>query len=480
MKHFLALLIFTIVCNIGVTAQNTKANGRKLFNEGRYSEAKPIFKSLLKKSPKSAEYNYWYAACCYETNDTAQQGLEQMLSFAEERRVLNAPYYLGRIYFDNSNYPAAIDAFERFLVEAKDEQRIASAKEMLTATKGLLRMMKSTERLCVIDSFIVDKATFLNAYHCGRDAGKFFMTADYFKDNSYEGVLSMTERGTDIYFQRAVHSDTVVLQKIFHSSKNGNEWSSPAQIKGFNTDGNDAYPFMSADGSTFYFASDGKGSIGGYDIFVTRYDADEGRFLIPTNIGMPYNSTANDYMLVINEIVNLGWFATDRRMPDDKVCIYVFVPNKTKESYNYELEGYDKIFSLAQLYSIAQTQNDKEAVRKARQQLTMLIYQDVDSGDSGDFTFVLDDATDYHSYKDFKSSEARKLFQDWQERTAQYNRDKKYLEAKRLEYAEAAVAQKQKMASDILLLEERLDAEAALLIKLEKEIRIIEHKQLNN
>ncbi|MBR6648333.1 MAG: tetratricopeptide repeat protein, partial [Bacteroidaceae bacterium] len=224
MKRFLALFIFSILCIFGLSAQNTKANGRKLFNEGRYEEAKPIFKILLKKSPKSAEYNYWYAACCYETKDTVQ-GLEDMLAFAEGRKVLNAPYYLGCLYSDSCNYPAAIDAFERFLNEAKDEERIASAKEKLTAVKELLRMMKSTERVCVVDSFIVDKATFLEAYHCGRDAGKFFMAADYFDDEAYKGVLTMTERGTDIYFQRTVPGDSVQLQKIFHSSKNGSEWS---------------------------------------------------------------------------------------------------------------------------------------------------------------------------------------------------------------------------------------------------------------
>ena len=478
MKRFLALFIFSILCIFGLSAQNTKANGRKLFNEGRYEEAKPIFKILLKKSPKSAEYNYWYAACCYETKDTVQ-GLEDMLAFAEGRKVLNAPYYLGCLYSDSCNYPAAIDAFERFLNEAKDEERIASAKEKLTAVKELLRMMKSTERVCVVDSFIVDKATFLEAYHCGRDAGKFFMAADYFDDEAYKGVLTMTERGTDIYFQRTVPGDSVQLQKIFHSSKNGSEWSRATQIEGFETDGNDGYPFMSADGSTFYFASDGKGSIGGYDIFVTRYDADEGRFLLPTNIGMPYNSTANDYMLVINEIVNLGWFATDRHLPMDKVCIYVFIPNATKETYNYETEDYNRVLSLAQLHSIAQTQTDNDAVRKARQQLTMLIYEDTDGDDQKDFTFIIDDATDYHTLADFRSSEARKLFQEWQERTAQYKRGMKRLEAKRMEYADASLSQKQQMAAEIKAQEQKLEDEAMQLIRLEKEIRKIEYKELN-
>jgi hypothetical protein len=71
--------------------------------------------------------------------------------------------------------------------------------------------------------------------------------------------------------------------KIFHSSKNGDEWSKAQQIKGFDTGGNDNYPFMAPDGTTFYFASDGEGSIGGYDIFVTRYNSERGSFLLTHN-----------------------------------------------------------------------------------------------------------------------------------------------------------------------------------------------------
>ena len=51
-------------------------------------------------------------------------------------------------------------------------------------------------------------------------------------------------------------------------------------------------------------------------------------FYIPDNYGLPYNSTANDYFLAIDERNNLGWLISDRYQPEDKVCIYIFVPNK--------------------------------------------------------------------------------------------------------------------------------------------------------
>ena len=48
-----------------------------------------------------------------------------------------------------------------------------------------------------------------------------------------------------------------------------------------------------ADGVTIYYASDGEG-LGGYDIFVTRYNTNTDTYLVPENVGMPFNSPYND------------------------------------------------------------------------------------------------------------------------------------------------------------------------------------------
>lgn len=478
MRNKIVILLLMLVCVVAASAQKTKANGRKLFQEERYEEAKPIFKYLLSRTPKSAEYNYWYAACCYETADSVQ-GLEEMLEFAESRKVYNAPYYLGRIKADAKQYPQALECFERFFDVAKDEKRIQIADSIVAHIKELFRMMKSTEQVCVIDSVIVDMETFLSAYGCGRDAGNIYMAAEYFGNNAYEDVLTMTERGTDIYFSNICTQDSVPYKKIYHASKNGNEWSAAAPIKGFDTGGNDCYPFMSADGATFYFASDGEGSIGGYDLYVTRYDSESGRFLRPTNMGMPFNSEANDYMMVVNEIANLGWFATDRNQPEGSVCVYVFIPNATRRTYNYETLGYDTMLSLSQLGCIADTQDDADAIRKARQQLTMLMFENINDNKKGEFLFVLDDMHDYTSLSDFKSSEAREKFVQWQKLSAQFESDSLNLENMRMKYSQSSAAAKQSMKNDILTLEQRMESEQLRLDDMIKEVRAVEYESLN-
>lgn len=106
------------------------------------------------------------------------------------------------------------------------------------------------------------------------------------------------------------------------------------------------YPYVLTDGATIYYAADGENSIGGYDIFVTRYNTNTNTYLTPENVGMPFNSPYNDYMFAIDEFNNLGWFASDRYQPEGKVCIYVFIPNSSKRCITTKLWTRKKLSDL--------------------------------------------------------------------------------------------------------------------------------------
>lgn len=448
---------------------------KKLFDKGDFVEAKAMAGKLLKRYPKNSEYAYWYAVSCIETADTVD--VRPMLEFAASRKITGAHRYLGDYYYGKEDYPAAIECYDEFLEKTKDDSlRILYARKVQRAA-DIKRMVMNTARICVVDSFTVPKDKFLSAYRLGSDVGTVTSNALYFDDSSLPGYLNETERGMDIYFSDyGEYNDS--LMKLYHNSKVADEWGTPVQLSGFDTHGNDDYPFMSTDGVTLYFASDGEGSIGGYDIFVTRFDTESGRFLRPDNLGMPFNSVANDYMYVVDEVSNLGWFATDRNQPDGFVCVYVFIPNAGREKYDSGLLGFEGVLPFAKLSSVAATQGNEEELRKARMQLTMLHYSDTDKGKKGDFLFVVDDTRDYTRLSDFKSAEARRLFAELQRRRKQNEADILLLEQQRDRYSSANAALKKRMTSEILDLEEKVEAEYAALERMEYEVRRIEQEEL--
>ena len=211
---------------------------------------------------------------------------------------------------------------------------------------------------------------------------------------------------------------------------------------------------------------------------MSRMDTESGRFFRPDNVGMPFNSTANDYMLAINEVANLGWFVSDRNQPQGKVCVYVFIPNEEKKRVDVATMGYAKALDIANISSIAATQTDADAVRRAHQQMTMLLFVRETNANNGEFLFVVDDLHDYKSLAEFRSAEARDLYREWRERVKQHERDIEQLAAFRDEYARSSAAAKQEMRQTIILLENKVEEDDLALKRMEYEVRRIEQAAL--
>ena len=223
-----------------------------------------------------------------------------------------------------------------------------------------------------------------------------------------------------------------------------------------------------------YYAAECEESLGGYDIFMTRYDADNGQFLAPENIGMPFNSPANDYLMVIDEFLQLGWFVTDRNQPADTVCLYTFIPTETRRIYNEEEVGKEKLASLARIASIKDTWKDMAAVEAAKNRLTEARQGSKDETKRRDFTFVVNDSRTYYTLSDFKNQQAQKKAEIWVEAQKEYETKEKELSSLRAKYATLDKAKREQMASQIRLTETDLERLAADKLVLEKEIRRLE------
>lgn len=91
------------------------------------------------------------------------------------------------------------------------------------------------------------------------------------------------------------------------------------------------YPYLMPDGITLYFAADGDASLGGLDIFMSRSNGSD--FLQPQNLGMPYNSPYDDYMMAIDESTGYGFWVTDRNQIPDSVTLYMFRVNDLRRNY---------------------------------------------------------------------------------------------------------------------------------------------------
>lgn len=449
----------------------TLSQAQRWFTQGEFEKAKPVFKKLVKQSPSNASYNFWYGACCYETGEM-MEGLPYLEKSAA-RKVINAYLYVSKAYYDMYRYDDAIENLEQHIYWLKQKKRdTTEAEELMGKYRKGARLIRGVENITVIDSFVVDKRSFLDAYKLGEQSGNLQMTDNGNEDVSIEFVNEMGDK------KLLSANDENGNKKLYASVKLIDSWSKPQRLKGINDDMTDLnFPFLDSDGTTLYFAAKGEESLGGYDIFITRADSEENSYFRPDNMGYPFNSAFNDYMYAIDDYNNLGWFASDRYQPEGKVCVYVFIPNESKTTYDYDTVEPGKMISLARLDNIALTQTDRNEVARAKQRLAKVTYAKTGKKNKKtEFTFIVNDNRTYTSLNDFRKPEAKKMFQEMRKMQSDLETLENELDKLREKYSKSNKAVRESMTPGILDKEKRINGLRTEIGKMETKIRNMELK----
>ncbi|KAA6349031.1 hypothetical protein EZS27_003542 [termite gut metagenome] len=453
-KYALFPLIFFLLCSILPLSAQTLEQAKTMFINKQYDKAKPVFQKYMKSTPTNASYNYWYGVCCLKT-DEVEESIKP-LELAMKKEIQNAPFFLGEAYKELWYFDDAVRCYETYIgLLKKKKEDTYEAEKLLDECKIYARMLKGIEDVCIIDSFVVDKENFLKAYKISEESGKLYTHKEFFKTSgNSEATVYETELGNIVYYSERGNDNTLSINTRI---KMQDGWSKPTPLPNvINDSANVNYPFVLTDGITIYYASDGSGSLGGYDIFVTRYNSSAESYLAPENLGMPFNSSFNDYMYAIDEYNNLGWFASDRYQSGNKVCVYVFVPNKFKKTYNYESMKHKDIISLSQLRSLKETWKDEKVVAQAKASLKKALSQKPKKEKVIDFEFIIDDKNTYYSLNEFKSIYARELFIKYRQLERDYQQRTDELNKQREQYANTNKEGKNKLVPGILDLEKRV------------------------
>ena len=378
---------------------------------------------------------------------------------------------VGRHYMNQLKFSTAEPYLTKAVRAAQTKkQNWRDIQKVLEACRLGEQMLTGTEKITVIDSIVVDKKDFLSAYKLSEATGSLSYFSQFFhKELPEQSTVFRTEFGDKIYYAQP---DSANHLRLFTSDNMNGNWSAGIPLKGIGglyTEEN--YPFMCGDGTTLYFASKGIESLGGYDLFVTRAGDDNTHYLKADNMGMPYNSPANDYMLVLDEYNNLGWFASDRFQPEGKLCLYVYIPNKSRVTFDPAKTDSETLRRAAGLFSITDTQTNPSIVEEARKRLAAAETGTRKAVKAKDFTLVINDNLTYTAYSDFKSPTAKAMCADWVKGTKSYDKQVEALEKLRDRYAAGSQEIKDKLSASILNLEKSVEATGQSLHNVEIQIR---------
>ena len=350
--------------------------------------------------------------------------------------------------------------------EPQEDPRITNMREM-------------TQQIIIIDSIVTDKEQFLSQYRLSSETGSLKTTSQFF-GKQLDGYAFLNEMGNKVYFSKP---DNDSCLRLYTSDKLGNSWSEASRLLGLDEGISEAsYPFMLNDGITLYFAAKGDESIGGYDIFFTRYDSRSASFLKPENLGMPFNSEANDYMYAVDEQNRIGYFVSDRRQPENKVCVYIFVPSETRKTYNPSVYTEQQIRDFADIISIADTWGDGSERKAALARLRSIntVHTTSDTQTPTQTTLVINDQLTYSNFGDFQSLEARGLYDQLLRNRQRQEKLSGELEKSRERYAKGNDAERKLLRTTILHNEEQMLQLNEAIKSLEKKIRKAENAAIQH
>ena len=456
--RFILVSLF-IASAVSMTAQTAK-QANQLFEAGKYAEALPVYEKLYAGSPNNLLYTYRVARCLQEAGRYA----EALPLFEKTEKKYTLSYFFEGECFQAMWKPDdAIAAYRMYIIESMSSDRTEYVQEQIAIAEKRSRYIHRVLDVKIIDSVYISKSDLLRAYPLSKDAGTLTQSAD-------GSVTHTNQRGDKRFFAQGT--------ALYQQSRLLSEWERAEILPStVNRGSKQDYPFCMSDGTTLYFAAQAEDGMGGWDIYMTRYNPATNTYAAAENIGFPFNSEGNDYLYVIDEQMGVGYFATDRRCTGDQVCVYTFLA-ESKQSYLPMSMPADQLASFAQLKQYHRAERPvvelQEEEEEPVQEETKAKAAKKKAATESSVFFIVDDNTVYTKLKDFQNADAKDLYNQyagWQKELTDTNEK---LVEKRRAYFEASAKKRLTMTRPILELEKKRSELQANIDKAAKKIRKLE------
>lgn len=317
------------------TEAELKTKAEKFYKEKNYVEATRSYLQLLSLQPRDPFYNMRYGTCLLYNSEKKEQAI-RYLEYAAKNEKLDAEvfFFLGKAYHLNYRFTEAVSAYTdyKFKTGAKidTEFEVDRAIEMSNSGK---RLLQSMNELVVYDKKEYRFDQFYRLYNLEDIGGNIVVGSSYQSkiDKKYNHVpiIHFPSNAKVIYHSSYGENEMKSKDICMRKKLPNGTWSEPiAIVGGVNTAFDEDFPFMDAKGEYLYFSSKGHNSMGGFDIFRTKYDPVSNSFGTAENLDFPISSADDDLFYITDSLDNLAFFASSRQSEDGKIHIYKVRVNK--------------------------------------------------------------------------------------------------------------------------------------------------------
>jgi len=227
---------------------------------------------------------------------------------------------------DTYDFDKALEIWHSLLERNSDSlQRIDLLERILRSENGRNMLSYATEPK-VLSSITVPLSDFFLWYSHMEEESWLPIPNAFVPD-----VTFPNDYYTSIYFPEGIRNIVFSSQdesgswNLYTSTCLGDTlWSYPTLInENLTSPEDDIFPILSRNGRELYFSSQGLFGMGGYDLFVSRWDDEINDWGIPENLGFPYSSPFDDFLFCNTPDGNFSLFASNRSCHKDSMTIYV-------------------------------------------------------------------------------------------------------------------------------------------------------------
>ena len=178
------------------------------------------------------------------------------------------------------------------------------------------------------DNFRTDRLKIFYSHYTGSwsKTEPFFLNSD----NYSIGHPVLTPDGNTIYFVSDMPGGLGGTD-IYSCQWNSAQWEQPVNLgPTVNSFGNEMFPAIN--GNQLYFASNGFAGFGGLDIFKSTFT--DGKWSKAENVGLPINSSFDDFAMVLDSRGKKGFFSSNRPggLGSDDIYACKQIDSKTKKN----------------------------------------------------------------------------------------------------------------------------------------------------
>lgn len=321
--------------------------GISLLKQGKYEEAGKAFETYKRSSPGDKYVDILLASVAFaKANQTVNPNfvLQPLETLNTQGSEYGIAYFNDALIYASTGNPYSFDKSGEKKKNTEISLRTGQGYSKFYMSVPINGQYETGELAVGLNSkektnqgtFSYDPTAGLGYYtRCeGKDNNCYIYFAE-FKNNQWKEKDRLliesrkmaiahpfiTPDGRRIYFTSAMEGGYGRADLWYMDKLPDGKWSKPINLgREVNTIGNEYFPFVAGD--YLFFASDGHPGYGGLDIFASKIDGNIHGPVV--NIGLPFNSSADDLNLIMRLDLEEGMLVSSRRNEKSSDDIFKF------------------------------------------------------------------------------------------------------------------------------------------------------------